>query len=58
MKYRRLAIFGIATYILSVISSAENTAGDYTMPAILIILSAIKVQTAIEQAEAAMTHAI
>lgn len=41
MKYKKLAIFGVATYILSVISSAENSAGDYTMPPILIILSAI-----------------
>lgn len=41
MKHKTLAIFGIATYILSVISSAENLAGDYTMPLALIFVSAI-----------------
>ncbi len=41
MKYKKLAIFGIATYILSVISSAQNSGGEYTMPPILIIVSGL-----------------
>ncbi|OGN20519.1 MAG: hypothetical protein A2910_01980 [Candidatus Yanofskybacteria bacterium RIFCSPLOWO2_01_FULL_39_28] len=41
MKYKKLAIFGIITYILQVISSAQNSGGEYTMPPILIIVSGL-----------------
>jgi hypothetical protein len=41
MKSRTLAIFGIVTWIFSVISSAEDLAGNYTAPAALIVVSAI-----------------
>lgn len=41
MKSKTLAIFGIATWILSVASSAEDLAGNYTAPTALIIVSAL-----------------
>lgn len=41
MKNKTLVIFGIGTYILSVISSAEDLGGNYTAPAALIVVSAI-----------------
>ena len=41
MKNRTLALFGIVTWIFSVISSAEDLAGNYTSPAILIVVSAM-----------------
>jgi len=41
MKNRTLAIFGIVTWLFSVISSAEDLAGNYTAPAALIVVSAI-----------------
>jgi len=41
MKNRTLAIFGIVTWIFSVISSAEDLAGNYTAPAALIVVSAV-----------------
>lgn len=41
MKNKTLAIFGIGTYILSVLSSAEDLKGNYTMPAALIAISGI-----------------
>ena len=41
MKNRTLAIFGIVTWLFSIISSAEDLAGNYTAPAALIALSAI-----------------
>ena len=41
MKNKTLAIFGIGTYILSVISSAEDLEGNLTMPAILIAISGL-----------------
>jgi len=41
MKSKTLAIFGIGTWILSVISSAEDLGGNYTAPTVLIAVSAI-----------------
>jgi len=41
MKNKALAIFGIVTYILSVLSSAEDLEGNSTAPDILIIISGI-----------------
>ena len=41
MKNRTLAIFGIVTWLLSVISSAEDLTGNYTAPAALIVVSSI-----------------
>ena len=41
MKNKTLAIFGIVTYILSVLSSAENSKGNYVAPGVLIVISAI-----------------
>lgn len=41
MKSKTLVIFGIVTYILSVISSAEDLGGNYTAPVVLIAVSAI-----------------
>lgn len=41
MKSKHLAIFGIITWILSVASSAEDLAGNYTAPTVLIAVSAL-----------------
>lgn len=41
MKSKQLAIFGIITWILSVASSAEDLAGNYTAPTVLIAVSAL-----------------
>jgi len=41
MKNKALAIFGIGTYILSVLSSAEDLKGNSTAPIILIAISGI-----------------
>jgi hypothetical protein len=41
MKKRTLAIFGIGTYALSVLSSATNLEGNSVMPIALIIISGI-----------------
>ncbi len=41
MKNKTLAIFGIGTYILSIVSSAENPPGNYTAPIWLILISGI-----------------
>ena len=41
MKSKTLVIFGIGAYILSVLSSAEDLAGNYTAPTALIAISAI-----------------
>ncbi len=41
MKSKTLIIFGIITYILSVLSSAQNLEGDYTAPTIIIAVSLI-----------------
>lgn len=41
MKNKILAIFGIGTYILSVLSSAADLEGNYTAPAALIVISGI-----------------
>src|SRR3990167_7058883 len=41
MKSKTLAILGIGVYILSVLSSAEDLAGNYTAPTTLIVVSAI-----------------
>lgn len=41
MKNKALAIFGIITYILSVLSSAEDLAGNPTAPVILIVVSGV-----------------
>ena len=41
MRSKTLAIFGIGAYILSVISSVEDLAGNYTAPTVLIAVSAI-----------------
>jgi len=41
MKSKQLIIFGIITYILSVLSSAQNLEGAYTAPTIIIAVSVI-----------------
>lgn len=41
MKSKTLAVFGIGTYILSVISSAQDREGNYTAPIALIVVSAL-----------------
>jgi hypothetical protein len=41
MKNKTLAILGIGTYILSVVSSATDSAGNSAVPVILIIISAL-----------------
>jgi len=41
MKNRTLAIFGIITYILGVLSSAEDLQGNFTAPIVLIVISGI-----------------
>jgi len=41
MKNKTLAIFGISAYILSVISSAQDSAGNPVMPGVLIAIAAI-----------------
>lgn len=41
MKNKALAIFGIGTYILSVLSSAENLEGVSVVPILLIAISGI-----------------
>lgn len=41
MNLRNLAFFGIIAWILSVASSAEDLAGNYTSPSALIIISAL-----------------
>ena len=41
MKSKHLAIFGVMTWILSVASSAEDLAGNYTAPTALIAVSAL-----------------
>lgn len=41
MKSKTLVILGIGTYILSVLSSAEDLAGNYTAPTALIAVSGI-----------------
>lgn len=41
MKNKALAIFGIGTYILSVLSSAEDLEGNSAMPVALIAISGI-----------------
>lgn len=41
MNNKSLAIFGIATYILSVVSSATNQQGESTMPVAVVVISGI-----------------
>lgn len=41
MKNKTLVIFGIATYILSVLAYAEDLEGNYVAPSVLILVSAI-----------------
>ena len=41
MGNKTLVFFGIGTYILSVLSSAEDLGGNYTAPVALIVVSAI-----------------
>jgi hypothetical protein len=41
IKYRMLAIFGIGTYIFSVLSSATDLEGNLRMPVVLVGLSGI-----------------
>ena len=41
VKSKTLAIFGVVTWILSVASSAEDLAGNYTAPTALIVVSAL-----------------
>lgn len=41
MKDKTLAIFGIGTYILSVLSSAENLEGASVAPVVLVAISGI-----------------
>ena len=41
MKNKTLAIFGIGTYILSVITSAEDLEGNFVSPIVLIAISGI-----------------
>ena len=41
MKNKTLAIFGIGTYILSIITSAEDLEGNFIVPASLIVISGI-----------------
>lgn len=41
MKNKTLAIFGIGTYILSVLSSAENLEGASVVPVALVAISGI-----------------
>jgi len=41
MKNKTLAIFGIGTYILSVLSSAEDLGGNSVVPIVLIAISGI-----------------
>ena len=41
MKNKAIAIFGIGTYILSVITSATDLEGNSTMPIALIVLSGV-----------------
>ena len=41
MKNKTIAIFGIGTYILSVIASGTDLEGNSTMPTVLIAVSAI-----------------
>jgi hypothetical protein len=41
MKNKTLAIFGIGTYILSVLSSATDLEGNSTAPVALIVISGI-----------------
>ena len=41
MKNKTLAIFGVGTYILSVLSSAENLGGSSVAPTALIAVSGI-----------------
>ena len=41
MKNRTLAIFGIGSYLLSVLTSAENLRGNPTAPTALIVIASI-----------------
>jgi len=41
MKNKTIAIFGIISYILSVIATATNSEGNYTMPVGLNVISVI-----------------
>ena len=41
MKNKTIAIFGIGTYILSVITSATDLEGNFVMPIVLIVASGI-----------------
>ena len=41
MKNKTLAIFGIGTYILSIITSASDLAGNFKFPTALILISGI-----------------
>ena len=41
MKNRTLAFYGIATYILGVLSSAEDLQGNFSAPIVLIVISGI-----------------
>lgn len=41
MKNKTIAIIGIASYILGVISSAENLSGNFISPGYLIVFSGI-----------------
>jgi len=43
MKNKTLAIFGIGTYILSVLSSATDLEGNSTTPVVLIAISGITI---------------
>lgn len=39
MKNKTLAIFGVATYLLSVYASATNAEGESTVPAYIVVIS-------------------
>jgi len=41
MKYRTIAILGVLSYVLEVVSSASDLSGNYISPLILIIISGI-----------------
>lgn len=41
MKNRTIALFGIGTYILSVITSATDLEGNFRLPATLIVISGL-----------------
>jgi hypothetical protein len=43
MKNRTLAIFGIGTYILSIITSTTDLEGNFVMPIALVVISGIEI---------------